>query len=364
MKLSDKTITGETLLDKLVRSFSGGRAGGGITLPANPVQQNPLITSQIEEIFGTNDAFLTRARQFEDMAFGMMRDSRNLAHGVKPDIDLMRKMGKMDFSVFNYEQKKFLTERYRTNVLQFDTLVSKVGLPGMEFPSENPLSVLTKFDVNQTDRANHAAMSFLQRTFLNVNPNKEGMLALNFSVSNLLTSDALERVAYQQSSDFVQLGDMMTFDVETTSVMKGSQVRSYAERVTDINGKVVREYDVAFENMQMADTRVRAPDGNRYLMSEGVNLLEDSKNVKSMADGGAEFVSEFKLLFERIKNPNIKHLSGHNIFFDLQKIAETVQGLDAYDSEARQLIDDVFTRISSEKTFLIDTKETLSSYFR
>ena len=116
--------------------------------------------------------------------------------------------------------------------------------------------------------------------------------------------------------------------------------------------------------LRMANTRVRTPDGSRKLMSEGVNLLEQSENVKSMADGGAEFVSEFKLLFERIKNPNIKHLSGHNIFFDLQKIAETVQGLSAYDSEARQLIDDFFTRISSEKTFLIDTKETLSASFR
>ena len=364
MKLSDKTITGETLLDKLVGSFSGGRAGSGITLPANPVQQNPLITSQVEEIFGTHDVFLDRARQFEDMAFGMMKDSTKLNLGLKPDVDLMRKMGKMDLTVFNYETRQFLTERYRTSVLQFNNLVSKVGIPGMEFPSENPFSVLTKFDVNQTDRANHAAMSFLQRTFLNVNPNKEGMLALNFSVANLLTSDALERVAYQQSSGFVRLGNVMTLDVETTDVMKDSQVRSFAERVTDIDGKVVSEYDVAFENMRMANTRVRTPDGSRRLMSEGVNLLEESKNVKSMADGGAEFISEFKLLFERIKNPNIKHLSGHNIFFDLQKMAETAQGLSAYDSKARQLIDDVFTRISSEKTFLIDTKETLSASFR
>jgi hypothetical protein len=365
MKLSDKTITGETLLDKLVKSFSGGRAGLEIALPLNPVQQSPLIASDIERIFGTNDEFIARYRQLEDTAYELMRDSRNLKQGVGSlDIDLMRKMGKMDLSVFNYETKSFLMTNLRDQVLKFDTLLSEVGIPGMEFPSENLYSTLTKFDVNQTERTNHAAMSFLQRTFFNVNPNKEGKLAFNFGISNLLTSDALERVAYQQSSDFVQLGDMMTLDVETTSVMKGSQVRSFADRVSGVDGKLVSEYDVAFENLQMATTRVRTPDGVRRLMSEGVNILENSHNIKSMDDGGLEFVQEFKKLFKRINDPNIKHLSGHNIFFDLQKLVETAQGLGAYDEEARDLIDSAFTRIANEKTFLVDTKETLSSYFR
>ena len=110
-------------------------------------------------------------------------------------------------------------------------------------------------------------------------------------------------------------------------------------------------------------------------MSEGVNIIEGSDNVKSMANGGAEFVSESKKLFAQFLSDDISHLSGHNIFFDLQKMGETLQGLDAYDDEAKTLMHSVFDRISGadyeykgvkykgNKDFLIDTKETLSAYF-
>lgn len=200
MRLSDKTGSGSTttLLDRLIASL---RSSPGINLPTNAVQQSALGTSQIEDIFGTNDQFINRYKQFEDMAFDMMKNSKNLAFGSRvKDVDLMRKMGKIDLSVFNYETKRMLTDSFRDNVLRFDTLLSKTGIPGMEFPSENLYSTLTKFDVNQTEKTNHSAISFLQRTFFNVNPNKEGKLAFNFGVSNMLTSDALQRAAAQQST--------------------------------------------------------------------------------------------------------------------------------------------------------------------
>ncbi len=114
--------------------------------------------------------------------------------------------------------------------------------------------------------------------------------------------------------------------------------------------------------MQMASARVRTKEGS-MLLSEGVNFLEGSGKGKSMANGGAEFVAESKKLFERFLDTNVNHLSGHNIFFDLQKMAETLQGLDAYDDDAKRLMTSVFDRIANEKNFLIDTKETLSSYF-
>ena len=124
----------------------------------------------------------------------------------------------------------------------------------------------------------------------------------------------------------------------------------------------------------MSSARIRTKNGSR-LMSEGVNIIEGSDNVKSMANGGAEFVSESKKLFAQFLSDDISHLSGHNIFFDLQKMGETLQGLDAYDDEAKTLMHSVFDRISGadyeykgikykgNKDFLIDTKETLSAYF-
>jgi hypothetical protein len=200
MRLSDKTGFGATttLLDRLTASL---RSSPGINLPTNAVQQSALGTSQIENIFGTNDQFINRYKQFEDMVFDEMKNSKNLAFGSRvKDVDLMRKMGKIDLSVFNYETRRMLSDSFRDNVLRFDRLLSTAGIPGMEFPSENLYSTLTKFDVNQTEKTNHSAISFLQRTFFNVNPNKEGKLAFNFGVSNMLTSDALQRAATQQSA--------------------------------------------------------------------------------------------------------------------------------------------------------------------
>jgi hypothetical protein len=200
MRLSDPTGSDSTttLLDRLINSL---RKAPGINLPSNAVQQTALGASDIENIFGTNDQFIERYRQFENMAFDLMRDSDNLAFGNRvQDVDLMRKMGKIDLSVFNYKAKQTLSDSFRDTVLRFDNLLSKTGIPGKEFPSENLYSALTQFDVNQTEKTNHAAISFLQRTFFNVNPNKEGKLAFNFGSSNMLTADALQRVASQQSS--------------------------------------------------------------------------------------------------------------------------------------------------------------------
>jgi hypothetical protein len=198
MKLSDSAGSITTLLDKLINSL---RNAPGINLPSSAVQQTALGASDIENIFGTNDQFIERYRQFGNMAFDLMRDSDNLAFGNRvQDVDLMRKMGKIDLSVFNYKAKQTLSDSFRDTVLRFDNLLSKTGIPGKEFPSENLYSALTQFDVNQTEKTNHAAISFLQRTFFNVNPNKEGKLAFNFGSSNMLTADALQRVASQQSS--------------------------------------------------------------------------------------------------------------------------------------------------------------------
>lgn len=167
---------------------------------------------------------------------------------------------------------------------------------------------------------------------------------------------------------FSPTGNILTFDVETTGVTRGSQVRSFAGRITNQAGDTIDEFNTAFENLQMASVRVKTQKGS-VLLSEGVNYLEGSTNVKSMANGGAEFVAESKKLFERFLDTNVNHLSGHNIFFDLQKMAETLQGLDAYDDDAKRLMTSVFDRIAGEgeyagqKNFLIDTKETLSAYF-
>jgi hypothetical protein len=354
------------LLNKLITSQSKR-----VALPLGGVQTQALTTADLESIYGTSEDFLGRYRNFEQRAFQMMQDSKNLAYGAEvPNVDLMQKMGKLDLSMFNYQAKNSLQEFFNINVLQIEALMSKAGIPGMEFPSGNLYSSLMKFDVSQVDNENHAAVAFFNRTFFNVNPNKEGALAFNFGVSNMFTSEALERTMRQQAPGFADeiTGRILTFDVETTGVTKGSQVRSFAGRIADKSGGQVEEFAVAFENMQMNNVKVRTSRGS-MLLSEGVNFIEGSRNVKSMGEGGAEFVAQSKTLFQRILSEDIQHLSGHNILFDLQKMSETLNSLDSFDDEAKNLMSSVFDRISGrgayagENNFLIDTRETLTGYF-
>lgn len=337
-----------------------------IRLPQNIRQETALTSSQLTSIFGTNEEFLSRYKSFEDVAFSMMKDKKHLAFGQEAvDVESMRKLGRLDLSVFNYEARNTLTSQFNESVLRLDDLLSTAGLPGMEFPSGNLYSSLMKFDVNQTEKDTHAVIAFLNRTFFNVNPNKPGKLAFNFGTSNMLTSEGLQRIMKLQN--FQPTGRILTFDVETTGVTKGSQVRSFAARVTD-SGREVEEFSAAFENMQMANATIRTKEGS-MLLSKGVNIVEGSENVMSMEQGGKEFVEQSKKLFNMMLDPNIQHVSGHNVFFDITQMQATLKGLEATDDEVMSLMGSVFDRIhgkgiyENDAPFLIDTREFLTAYF-
>lgn len=109
------------LLNKLITSQSKR-----FRLPAGGVQTQALSAVDIDAIFGTSEQFLERYKNFEQRAFSMMKDSRNLAFGAEaPDVDLLQKMGKLDLSSFNFETKKMLQEFFNENVLQIDSLMNR-----------------------------------------------------------------------------------------------------------------------------------------------------------------------------------------------------------------------------------------------
>ena len=111
------------LLAKLAESLNKSPQ---IKLPTNLVQESSLGIDQVEKIFGTHDEFMARYKGFEDIVFNMMKDKKNLAFGADVgDIDLMRKMGKMDLSVFHYDARNQLKNLFNDNVLQIDKLLSE-----------------------------------------------------------------------------------------------------------------------------------------------------------------------------------------------------------------------------------------------
>lgn len=116
------------LLEKLIESLG---KSSQIRLPSNPVQQTSLTLDQINNIFGSHEEFMGRYKEFENIAFSMMKDKKNLAYGAEVgDIDLMRKMGKMDLSVFHYDARNQLSSMFRDNVMQMDKLLSETRHSG------------------------------------------------------------------------------------------------------------------------------------------------------------------------------------------------------------------------------------------
>jgi hypothetical protein len=323
------------------------------------VQSTQITTDVLQSVLGTSEEFLARFREVEALAHDMISGGKHLAFGSKiPDVELMKKTGKLDLSSLTYDANQEIAQMFRTRVLKIDELLSKTGIPGMEFGSSNPYSYLLKFDVEDSD---HAAAIFLNRQFFNANPNKIGQRAFNLGMGNMISPSTLERIS-TQSGEFPFKGDVMTFDVETSGVTDGSTVRSFANRITDKNGVLKSESNIGFINTQMDNAIIRTEKGS-MLLSEGVNIVEGTRDIRSMQNGGAEFISATKDLFTQMLNPEIKHLSGHNILFDLQKMTKTLQGLEGYNDDIRDLTLSVWDRVNKEEGFLVDSAETLSRYF-
>lgn len=323
------------------------------------MQSTQITTDVLQSVLGTSEEFLARFREVEALAHDMISGGKHLAFGSKiPDVELMKKTGKLDLSSLTYDANQEIAQMFRTRVLKIDELLSKTGLPGMEFPSSNLYSSLLKFDVEDSD---HAAAVFLNKQFFNANPNKIGQRAFNLGMGNMISPSTLERIS-TQSGEFSFKGDVMTLDVETSGVTDGSTVRSFANRITDKNGVLKSESNIGFINAQMDNAIIRTEKGS-MLLSEGVNIVEGTRDVRSMQNGGAEFISATKDLFTQIINPEVKHLSGQNILFDLQKMTKTLQGLERYDDEVRDLTLSVWDRVNNEEGFLVDSAETLKRYF-
>ena len=349
----------QTLLQSLNSTAQGSMRVFG-------AQNQRLTSSTLESILGSQDEFMNRYKQFEQEYFRMLTDKKNLSKFTGPiDIDMERLSGKINLNNLNYKTQKQLTQMFKENVLRMDELFSQVGIPGMEFPSSNLFRSALKYDVADLS---HPAAVFLNRLFFNVDIYKSGQETFDFTKS-LLSSNALENIMATQNMQIAKDARILTLDVETTGVTRGSQVRSFAYQLNDSDGKIIKmmgedQVSMAYENPLMDTARMRtSPSGTSVRMSRQVNVLEGAKNVKAMDDGGLAFIQDTKALLQQMLES--QHISGHNVRFDLTQMYETSKALNAAvkDQEIMGMFKDLYTRINEQSDYLIDTAETLRSYF-
>ena len=343
---------------RLMRSLTG-------SMYSKPLgrQASPISAEDIKSVYGEPSEFLANYRNFEENYFRLLSDPSNRRQFARVrDIDIERRSGIINLSHLNYENQQILKEQFTTTVLRTEDLFSKVGLPGLEFPSGNMFSSsLLKYDIGTeaigTAGDTNPVAVLLNRMFFNVDPTKMGMDAFNFGKSNMLSSQSLERIAAMQ--DFQSVGKrVMTFDVETTGVTYDSQVRQFAYEIQEADQTISAKISKSFINDQMDIANV-SKSGISTRMS---SFLAGSGGLE-MGEGGVNFVTAAKSLYEQMLS--VDHISGHNLLFDINKMSDTLQGLDAFrmDESAQSLQRQFFEKIQSQKDYLIDTQETMRSYF-
>jgi hypothetical protein len=268
-------------------------------------------------------------------------------------MDLQKKSGQINLSLLTYENQQALKQQFRKQVLQVDQLFNDVGLPGMEFKSSNLYSALTKYDV---EGSAHPMSALLNRMFMNINPLKDGFEAINFGGSNMLSTQALKRTANAANFSPADTAKILTFDVETTGVTADSQVRQFAYQI----GEERKVFN--FRNPLM-DTATVTKSGVSYKMSDFVNMAEGADEVFEMGEDGKIFASKVKEMLTAMENAD--HISAHNAAFDVGKLGDTLHATGALraDQELKDQFFRVLDKINNNDNYLIDTAETMRSYF-
>jgi hypothetical protein len=224
----------------------------------------------------------------------------------------------------------------------------------MEFKSSNLYSALLKYDVGDTTSP---MGEMLNRMFLNINPLKDGFESINFGASNMMDTRAFKQLMASKQIDASQidLSKTLTFDVETTGVTADSQIRQFSYQIGDGEVKTVN-----FRNPLMDNATV-TKSGISYRMSDFVNLGSESE-IKEMSD----FAAEAKKLFTLMEDTDlVQHISAHNARFDLGQFGKTLHATGAFnaDEELRQQYFRILDKTFDKDDFLIDTAESMRSYF-
>lgn len=194
-----KILNDQGKIDRLLNAIASGSSFKEKNLTIPGVQRSALSQDVIGKIYGTKEEFLKQYSFFEEDFFQTISDKKNLKLSMQEsamDIDLMRKQGKIDLNLLNYNQKQRLSDTFRERVLKMDELLSEAGLPLMEFDSKNLYRSLLKFnvDMGKTGDELHPVSVLLNRMFFNVDPAEIGLQAFPIP-GTMLTKNALENAS-------------------------------------------------------------------------------------------------------------------------------------------------------------------------
>lgn len=316
-----------------------------------------------ERIYGTSDEFMSGYKKFQDYYFELLSDPTNVRRSFSKNlnIEMMRKTGTIDLSILNYSAQERARKLFAGSVVKLDSLMGNVGFPNLAFPTANPFRNPFKFEVDQNIA--HPAQAMLNRMIFNVDRTAASIADIRFGTQNIMSAEDLERNVYQiqkmKSGSLLQEGKkIITFDVETTGVLPGSQVRSIslAER-TSLTGMTRTVENFGFESERIGG--ILAGSNLSDTLSSFIAKQEGLSNLVRSED---DFLLNMKNVMKRLIEAD--QVTGHNVNFDINQLIKTMSGMKGFDSdnELKSLVDAFLQKKTSNKDFLIDTLEIGRAY--
>jgi hypothetical protein len=316
-----------------------------------------------ERIYGTSDEFISSYKKFQDYYFELLSDSKNVRRSFSKNlnIEMMRKTGTIDLSLLNHSARQNAERMFAGGVLQLDKLMQNVGFPNLAFPTANPFRTPFKFEVDQN--ITHPAQVMLNRMIFNVDRTASSIADIRFGTRNLMSAEDLERNLYQiqkmKSGSLLEEGKkIITFDVETTGILPGSQVRSVslAER-TSLSGMTRTVQSFGFESERLGGL-LAGPNLSDTLSS----FISKQEGLGNLVRTEEDFLSNMKNVMKRLIEAD--QVTGHNVNFDINEMIKTMSGMKGFssDKELVDLVGQFVDKKTSNKNFLIDTLEVGRAY--
>ena len=352
----------------LLRKNTGRSAGIGEFM---------LNDQMASAIYGSADDFMQQQKQFEDQYYRMLAEPENLKPGMANvvDVDHIRKMGKIDFSYFNFQAKRTLMGQYRQNVLQLDKLISNVGFPSIMLPEgANDVRLGVLFDIDQ--KMEHPVFTVLNKMIFNVDPMSESISDMTFNTQNIMSSSQIQRNMAQMSALsngtlFTQTSKIATIDIESTGLMFGSQARSLS--LIQRTGLDAAAGQISAPGFEDIDFMFRSPRLSGVLASESMTLTDLIAEQEGFARTGNiignedEFMEKMTKLFGYLSDENnVDFLTGHNIGYDINTLLDTTRSMKGYgqNKALNTVVDKFLDRVNNNPTFMVDTLEIGRQYMR
>lgn len=364
---------------QLIRSADRGKSYGINSY----FQQQAISGADLNDVYGNEKDFLERYSAFQKRYEQALDTQLNSRRAAGRNVELMKRRGTIDLNVLNKKAQEELYQEYQ-KLMGVERLLAKVGAPAIEIPSGNLYRKAFKFRVDQSSGVTHPAQLLLNRLMVNYNPNGEGLSSLSIGRSNIMSFGTVERL-YQEgqarrasggiSQIFSPAADpnaglrrILTFDVETTGVFQGSEVRSLsvAEMFVDAQGniagkpQVLPQFNIGISSSQLGGITVGDANGGVRTMTEFLADIEGQKKVLKTGQGGTEILDTMADFFETLNRAD--YVTGHNIGFDIDALINSTMRMPGFGDHRIGGEINKFLDRRDKGNYLVDTLEEARSF--